>query len=69
MSDSRSRIEKKVRVEMLERELHGIDLELQVARTAHIKDTQRIVDLERERSDLVQELNRDHPLQLPGDWE
>lgn len=48
-------MDKKLRREMMQRELRGIDLELEVARKAHIRDTQAIVDLERERNEIAQD--------------
>lgn len=50
-------MEASLRKMMLERELRGLELELQVLRNRHVVDTQAIYDLERERADLVQELD------------
>jgi len=45
---------------MLERELHGIDVSLELERMFHIQTTDRINGLEAERAILVDRLDRLH---------
>ena len=52
-------------VELLERELHGMDTELEALRVQHKTVTDRIVELERERYELVCKINRTDQLELP----
>lgn len=51
--------------EMLEREIHGIDCELQILRTQHQTVVKQIVELERQRYELVCRLNGYEELELP----
>ena len=50
--------DKKLRVEMLERELHGLDCELSVYRGRHKADIATINRLEAERAEVAAEINR-----------
>jgi len=52
-------------VELLERELHGIEVELSQLRQQHKVVTDRIVELEQERCDLICKINSSQQLELP----
>lgn len=51
---------RQTQIEMLERELHGIDVSLELERMFHIQTTDRINGLEAERAILVDRLDRLH---------
>lgn len=48
-----SAVDEEFRKEMLERELHGIDIELQIRRLEHLRTTKAIEQLEKDRQDIV----------------
>lgn len=52
-------------VELLERELHGIDVELSNLRQQHKVVTDNIFKLEQERCDLICKINSEQQLELP----
>ena len=51
--------------ELLEREVRGLDIELQNLRLEHRKITEQIVELERQRYELVCRIDGQNQLEMP----
>ena len=58
-------MDRKLRREMLEREIHGLDVELGILREQHQKITSDIVQLEQTRYELVCSIDGMEQLELP----
>lgn len=51
-------VSKKLRLEMLERELHGVEVELEIHRSNHVVETAAIERLEAEHAYLAARIGR-----------